>query len=204
MTRHTIQPAGDIARLSVAVILDDDQVFTKNAEGATTAARKPRTREELQKIHGLVAAAVGLDLERGDQLTVENVAFDEPPVEEVVPSVLERYSPQIWEGSRMLIVAVLGLVAFLVLVRPLVAGAGVRSAAVTAAAGAGALPIAGHPPRTVAEIESEIEAQLDAAAAERLESRKLPALTRRVSTISAQNPESVAKLLRSWIAQPER
>jgi flagellar M-ring protein FliF len=202
-TRHTIQPAGDIARLSVAVIVDDDQVFTKDSEGAITTARKPRPREELQKIHGLVAAAVGLDPGRGDQLTIENVAFDEPPVEEVAPSVLERYSPQIWEGSRMLIVAVLGLVAFMVLVRPLVAGAGVRSAAATAAAGAAALPIAGHP-RTVAEIESEIEAQLDAAAAEQFESRKLPALTRRVGTISAQNPESVAKLLRSWIAEPER
>src|SRR5262245_27494830 len=60
-TRHVIQPRGDVARLSVAVILDDDQKTKQNADGSTRIVRKPRTREELQKIQALVAAAVGLE-----------------------------------------------------------------------------------------------------------------------------------------------
>ena len=42
-------------------------------------ARKPWEAGGMQRIQGLVAAAVGLDTERGDQLTVENIAFETPP-----------------------------------------------------------------------------------------------------------------------------
>ncbi|MGE0316129.1 MAG: flagellar basal-body MS-ring/collar protein FliF [Vicinamibacterales bacterium] len=209
-TRHTIQPPGEIARLSLAVILDDDQEFKTDGEGQTTVIRTRRSAEELRQLQALVAAAVGFDASRGDQLTVENVAFDEPPADETAPSVLERYSPQIWEGGRMLLVAGLGLAALLLFVRPLMgrasmaaAGQAVLAAATPLPAGVAAPAIA-QGPRTVAEIESEIEAQLDAAAAQRMESRKLPALTRRVSAMSAQNPETVAKLLRTWITDHDR
>ncbi len=138
-TRHVIQPPGDVARLSVAVILDDDQV-AKTGPGRVDAdrARSRARREELQKIQALVAAAVGLETDRGDQLTVENVAFDEPAVEQgPPPGVLEQYSPQIWEGSRIAVVALLGVVALLVFVRPLVRKAGGSPAAKELAAAAG-------------------------------------------------------------------
>jgi flagellar M-ring protein FliF len=49
VTRHTVRPRGDVARLSVAVILDDDEVVTKQQDG-TVAARKPRD-PQLQKIN---------------------------------------------------------------------------------------------------------------------------------------------------------
>ena len=46
--------------------------------GASRRARtKPRTPAEMQKIQQIVATAVGLDATRGDQITVENVAFDD-------------------------------------------------------------------------------------------------------------------------------
>ena len=108
-TRHVLQPPGDVARLSVAVILDDDHVTKQNPDGSTQLVRKPRTPEELQKIQALVAAAVGLETDRGDHLTVENVAFDEPMVEQgPPPGMFEKYSPQIREGSRLAVVALLG------------------------------------------------------------------------------------------------
>lgn len=204
-TRRSLLPAGEIGRLSMAVVLDDDQFAKKDAKGAVQVSHKARTHEELQKIHGLVAAAIGLDASRGDQLTIENVAFDEPLSDDSTPGVLQRYSPQIWEGSRMVIVGLLGLIALMVFVRPLLARAGVQAPVIMAAAAPVPAPLpAGGGLRTVAEIEQEIEQQLDAAAASRLEARKLPALTRRVGTMSAQNPENVAKLLRSWMAEQER
>jgi flagellar M-ring protein FliF len=211
-TRHMVQPRGDISRLSVAVILDDDQVPKQNEDGSTAVLRKPRSREELQKIQALVAAAVGLETDRGDHLTVENVSFDEPAVEQgPPPSVLEKYSPQIWEGSRIAAVAVIGILALFIFVRPLMRKAGISPAArnkelaaASAAVPAMAMPAAGQGPRTVAELESEIDEELNAITAQYAESRRLPVLTRRVSAVTINEPESVAKLLRQWIADTER
>src|SRR6185295_9093038 len=59
LTRHSLQPRGDITKLSVAVLLDDDRPGA-TGDQQQPAAAKPRAAEELQKIHGLVAAAVGL------------------------------------------------------------------------------------------------------------------------------------------------
>ena len=208
-TRHMIQPPGEVARMSVAVILDDDHVAKTTGEGQTSIERKSRTPEELQKIQGLVAAAVGLETERGDQLTVENVAFDEPVVVEPAPSPFyERYSPQLWQGGRIAAVLAIALLAFLMFVRPMVRRAGLQPVAALAAASsptAEAVTVtASNGLRTVAEMESQIDAELDALTAKYAEDRRLPVLTRRVSSVTVNEPESVAKLLRSWINDQER
>jgi flagellar biosynthesis/type III secretory pathway M-ring protein FliF/YscJ len=57
----------------------------------------------------------------------------------------------------------------------------------------------GPRPRTVAELEGEIEAQLDAAATQG--DRRLPVLTKRVAEFTAKEPEHVAKVLRSWMKE---
>jgi flagellar M-ring protein FliF len=207
-TRHIIQPPGDVSRLSVAVILDDDQVPKQGEDGSVQLVRKPRSREELQKIQALVSAAVGLEAQRGDILTVENVSFDEPVVEQgPPPSILEKYSPQIWDASRIAVVGLLGILALFVFVRPLMRKAGLQGGAQAALAAAGpalAMPAAGQSPRTVSEMESEIDEELNAITAQYAESRRLPVLTRRVSSVTINEPESVAKLLRTWIGDTER
>jgi flagellar biosynthesis/type III secretory pathway M-ring protein FliF/YscJ len=53
-------------------------------------------------------------------------------------------------------------------------------------------------------MESAIDAELDALTAKYAEDRRLPVLTRRVSSVTMNEPESVAKLLRSWINDQER
>jgi flagellar M-ring protein FliF len=204
----TQRPPGDVARLSLAVIVDDGQIVKKDAEGNPQATRVARTPEELQKIQGLVAAAVGLEPDRGDTLTVQHMPFEEP-ITEAEPTLttfqrVQRYTPQIWEGARMLIIGVICIVALLFVVRPLVQRVGQLSAARDAQAAAVALAGPGQPLRTVSDLENEIEAQLDASAAQKADGRRLPVLARRVSAISAKEPENVAKLLRSWINEGER
>jgi flagellar M-ring protein FliF len=214
-TRHVIQPPGDVARLSVAVILDDEQSAKKNADGSTSIVRKPRNRQELQKIQALVSAAVGLDAMRGDKLTVENVSFDEPVHEEgPPPGILEKYKPEIWEGSRIGAVVLLGLFTLLFIVRPLIRRSGVKPqeqlpAGVGVGVGVGEIPAAAMPapgqaPKTVADLESEIDAELNAMTAQYAENRRLPVLTRRVSSVTVNEPENVAKLLRAWIQDEGR
>lgn len=203
-TRHVIEPPGEVAKLSVAVIIDDDQVVKTNAQGEKAVSRKPRTREELQKMQGLVAAAVGLEPDRGDQLTVENIAFDEQPVEAAPPvTVLQRYTPEIKEGSRVLVILAIAIVALLFVVRPLMAGVAGRAGGSGGVAPALVRAADGKPVKTVADLESEIERQLDAAAIEGTD-RKLPVLTKRVTSMSMNEPENIARLLRTWMNEQER
>ena len=200
-TRRVLQPPGDVARLSVAVILDDDHVQKKQPDGSVKTAREARKPEEIQKIQGLVAAAVGLDTERGDLLTVENVAFDEHEVEEEAPpSIFVRYAPQINEFGRLITILIVGIVGFLFVVRPLLKAGGLG-----AKASAQPQLVEVQRPRTVADLESEIEAQMDAQVLEKAsENRKLPVLTRRVSALTKKEPDQVAKLLRGWMREAER
>lgn len=203
-TRRTLQPPGEIARLSVAVIVDDNQVAKRGADGQTQVTRQPRTREELQKINGVVAAAVGLEPDRGDQLTVENVSFEEIPIDAApAPTLLQRITPQVWESSRVAVIGVVAVAALFFFVRPLMQRAGAATGRGVAGVPATMLGPNGQP-RTVADLESEIEAQLDAISAQKVEARKLPVLARRVSALSTKEPENVAKLIRSWMSEPER
>ena len=200
----TQRPPGEIERMSLAVIVDDDHVVKKAGNGTHSVSRKPRTPEELQQLQAIVATAVGLDPSRGDQITVQNMSFDEVLEEEPVPMTtiqqITQYRNELWEGARIAAVLALGLLAMLFFVRPLMqrlnAGAAGRQQAL-------ALAGTGQPLRTVADLESEIEAQLDASA-QKADGRRLPVLARKVSSMSAKEPENVAKLLRSWINEGER
>jgi len=207
-TRHVIQPPGDIARLSVAVIIDDDQVMKTDKQGAKKIQRQARSRDELQKMQSLVAAAVGLEQPASPRLTAENIAFDEPPVEDVPsPTMFQRIAPQIKESSRVLVILGLGIFALLFIVRPLMKSAVGEKKKTTDLAPPPPDVVPAAPPgqhiKTVEELESEIEQQLDSAANERAD-RRLPVLTKRVTTMSLNEPENIAKLLRTWMNEPER
>ena len=194
--RHTVRPRGDIARLSVAVILDDEHVTKTDAAGVATESTKPRDPAEIQKIQQLVSAAVGIDTDRGDRLTVENVAFSDVLTENLPDvSLWDRVAPGLKELTKWL--AVLALVAFTLffVVRPVV----MRALSQAPPADLAALP--NQLPRTIEEVEGEIEAQLDAAVAARMSERKMPVLQRRVLSMAQDEPESAARLLRSWLTE---
>jgi flagellar M-ring protein FliF len=198
-TRHTARPRGNIARLSVAVILDDVVKETKNATGQVTRTAKARDRAEIQKIHGLVSAAVGLDAARGDVLTVENIAFDEPIVEELPPpSLWEKWGPLVLEVSRVLAVLLLGVFGFLFFVRPMMRRLSNPGPEIT-------VQQQGQLPRTIEDLEGEIGAQLDAAVLSlNPENRKMPVLTKRLAALTQTEPDSAAKLMRAWLNEEGR
>ncbi|HSK10827.1 MAG TPA: flagellar M-ring protein FliF C-terminal domain-containing protein, partial [Vicinamibacterales bacterium] len=195
--RHTVRPRGDIARISVAVLIDNEQVVEPGEPGASARTSRPRTAADLQKIQSIVAAAVGLDPSRGDQLTVENIPFDNG-AELPVPALgtWERYGPQVIEGARIAAVVLLGLAALLVVIRPAIRG---TLAALPAAAPLPQLPA--HLPRTVDDLQGELAAQLEAAESNPVESRKL--LGKRVSALAQKEPENAARLIRSWLSEEE-
>ena len=199
------RPAGDIERLTVSVLVDDARDPAAVQTGQPAAASvKPRTPEEIEKIQKLVADAVGLDTERGDHMTVENISFEQIPVEEpVAATAMEKYGPQGMEALRVVGIVLLVVAAIFGVIRPMVTGSlGPSLPAVKGALGAGtavAAAIAGGAgARTVQDLEAEMDAQLTTPGA-----LKMPVLTRRMAALTQKEPENAARLLRTWLNEEQ-
>ena len=123
---HVSDPAGRLARLTVAVVLDNklSEKATKSGGSANAASSDgvPFSAQELQRLTDLTKNAVGFDAARGDSVSVVNQAFHRPMPLDAPPSV------PMWErpGAMDLIKQGIGvLIALLVafgLLRPLLKG----------------------------------------------------------------------------------
>lgn len=104
------QPGGRLKRLSVAVLVDNVQV--QGRDGKFTDA--PLTREQIDRITGLVKDAVGFDANRGDSVNVVNSAWRGDPR---LPTG-EMTSVPIWEQAWFMdaIKAMVGLAVLMVLI----------------------------------------------------------------------------------------
>ena len=203
-TSRTVRSSGAIARLAVAVLVDDAPANADTEEDGVAggAPRRARDTAEMRQIEALVAATVGLDPARGDQLTVENISFEEPPQgEEFAPPPWERYLPQLLDVARIATVLVVGLVACLVVVRPLmrrtVGAVSTTSTTLTPVAAQANVQLDGVLPRTIDEIERELDDQL--APQDDRDQHRLKALNKRVSDLTAREPEGTARVVRAWL-----
>jgi flagellar M-ring protein FliF len=116
-----IEPVGTLTKLSVAILVDgkyEAGAVTKTGQTAK-AKYSPRSSEELQKIEALVKSAVGYNAERGDQLTVVNVPFqetgDEAPGEQ--PNWWEK--PFFADLGKNILLGLAFIALLLLVVRPL-------------------------------------------------------------------------------------
>jgi flagellar M-ring protein FliF len=95
ITRLIQQQAGSLKRMSASVIVNT------RYEGAG-AERKavPRTPEELDKLKGIVRTALGIqdadDATRKDQITLEEIAFNEGPLLEVNQKLEKEQKYNFW------------------------------------------------------------------------------------------------------------
>lgn len=199
VVRHTIRPPGDIGRLSVAVLVDHEQVTSRGKNGQVVKSAKARDAATLQKLQEIVAAAVGVDPARGDLLTVQNVPFDEPEGDEPPPppGMWQRVAPYSGDALRGVVVLALGALALLAVIRPMI----VRAFPPALTANRVAVATLQSAPRTVEELQGEIEAQLQAAEASA--PRRLTALSKRVGALAQKDPENMARLIRTWLQDEE-
>jgi len=97
VTEQVEAAPGDVRRLSVAVLLDDS------------------AKVDLSEVTSLVAAAAGIDPDRGDRLEVTKIAFDDS----AVPKALPDPGASAGDGSPLLsvarVLAVVGIVALVLL-----------------------------------------------------------------------------------------
>ena len=121
-TRHVIEPAGGISRITAAVVLDD-AVERKQNNGKWVEIRHKRSPEELGLIGELAQAAIGFNSARGDVVSVQNLAFDRPEAADPEPATfidqarkgLSDYSPVI----RYAALLALFILVYLLMIRPL-------------------------------------------------------------------------------------
>jgi flagellar M-ring protein FliF len=122
LTRHTLQPAGRIRRISAALLIDD-AVDVQQANGKNTESRRKRTPEELKQIEALASAAIGLDKERGDTLAVQNLSFQQLPEQNLPgPSKLEKVRVTLndWSSvTRYAGIVLLFIAVYFFLIRPI-------------------------------------------------------------------------------------
>jgi flagellar M-ring protein FliF len=195
-----VREAGVVKHLSVAVLVDGSS--TTDAQGGKTY--QPRTAEELQQLTTLVRGAVGYSAERGDKVEVVSMRFAEV-------DVAEQPNPAIFLGlekadlirmGEYLALLVLGVLALLVVVRPIVAKAiGTPRPPATGPQGA-LLAAAAPPPALTGPADGREDAgdrsdeMIDV---NRVEGRVKASSLKRVGEIVDKHPEESLAILRSWL-----
>ncbi len=190
VVRHTMQPAGRIRRITAALLVDDAVDF-KQENGKREETRRKRTPDELKQIEELAKAAVGIDTTRGDILTVQNLSFDQTPVETPAkPTVMEKVRVTLSDWSsvvRYAALILLFLLAYALLLRPM------KKQLIT----------------TFRELPAAISAKTKAGVAELAPGQELSALPadqQRTVTLKKQllekvntEPQATSKLIQAWI-----
>jgi flagellar M-ring protein FliF len=207
VVRHTLEPVGAIRRISVAVIVDDAVRTEKGQDGNPVRTAVPRSSDDLKKIKDLVSAAVGIDPNRGDLLTIENIAFDVPQdMEEVPPTVTPEWRNLIRPALRYGAIILLFLMAYLLVIRPitnkLLAPADLPNRVAGELADRTAAPgLSLATPKTVKELEAALNDGTNTAMVPSSEVRKADILRQRIAELVQKEPEKGAQLLRSWMIE---
>lgn len=208
----TEKAPGSIKRVSLAVIVDHATLWEKDPKGNPVEKLQPRTAEELKKLREQVAAAVGIQEKRGDQLTVENMPFASTvnPKEEAEAKSKERWD-LVKQYVPFLVWGLVGALVFFMIFLPMLKK---LSAAINKPAplrihageegepGSPAHPRKITPTKSVSELEAEIEAELNAeGAAGAPEAQRRQLIKKRVQESTTQDPETIASLIRSWMLE---
>jgi flagellar M-ring protein FliF len=224
VVKHTRLPQGTLKRLSLSILMDHSLRW-ENAKKIL----EPPSAEKLKVIRDLVAAATGLNTERGDQLVVEAFPFEATLTAEPLslispgagpaqaPSNLPTWLQKLAGQKNFAIIAGIGGVAALVLVGGLMMALSRRSrkktiavettAALEAANTKALAPTAQEIERKLQEHLAEQSAEKARQEAETLMKLKLPAvstkkaevLTKHIVAEAKKDPTAMAQVVRSWL-----
>lgn len=191
--RHVMQPAGRVRRITAAVLVDD-AVETKQDAGKETSTRRKRTAEEMTAIEKLARAAIGVDEQRGDLLTIENLSFQIRPVE--TPA-----GPSKWDRIRQLLtqfggvlryagITLLFLMVYAFILRP------VKKQALEALRQIPAQLARASPPLAAVGAGAETGIELPATSEE---AKRASALKKQISEKVKSEPAAASRLVQGWI-----
>ncbi|MGC2300863.1 MAG: flagellar basal-body MS-ring/collar protein FliF [Acidobacteriaceae bacterium] len=186
--RHSLEAAGRVRRVTAAVLIN----YRRVAEAKQTSLQ-PRSADDMKRLTELAQSAIGFDESRGDQVSVEELAFDEnpalsePALGERLLSVASQSQPLLHYGT----IFVAMLFFFVFVARPALRS--LASAPVSRAVPSGAAA----PPRIAsAAALQELTPEQQAS-----EQRKMRAqnVFEQVSENVKRDPAQSTRLLESWI-----
>lgn len=196
-TRQVIKLPGAVAKLSVAVLVDEEKIIAPDG----TVSFRPRSDAELATLKELVASAVGLNLDRGDVLTLKSLPFQQPLVEGSLAETGFAASLGQINPLSVLQLAVLALVALvmgLFVLRPILVSSSRAVPRLAAPASPLALPGIGADGQVLTgEIDDERQGALDAPALTDAASDPVARLRLLIEDRQAETIE----ILRSWMEQ---
>ncbi len=189
-TKTEVTEGGRINRISVAVLVDGS--YAKNDKGESVY--QPRPTEELERIAALVRSAIGFDQKRGDQVEVVNLRFAETPVllaaEPAGWLPFQFTKDDLMRGVEMLVMALLGIVVLLMVVRPLLRRILKPD-------------LAPRRPPTAAAIAEEIKAKPSETAkmidVAQVQGQVHAHSVQKVGELADRNPNETVSIIRSWL-----
>ncbi len=217
--RNQVRESGQIRHLSVAVVVDGS--YKTEGEGKDQKqVYVPRTDEEMTKIKDLVRSAVSFDASRGDTVDVTNMQFAQGDGSKDIGSSSDLLMgvprADIFHALETIILAVIGLLVVLLVVRPILRkileSAGTVSSEQQALLNGGsygggvaqlAAPAGANRDMEAetAAAESEFERMIDIS---RVEGRVKASSLRKVGEIVDKHPDEAISILRNWMYQESR
>ncbi len=204
-----IEP-GRLRRVSAAVLVDG--IYTKNAQGGTVY--QPRSKEEIDRIAALVRSAIGFDTQRGDQVEVVNLRFANStpePIEQPTGwmAMLNLTKADVMRAAELGVMALLGLLVLLIVVRPLVRRIVTPDSADAGKAGrigvASALGVSeGNNSPKVSVVSSEEKVAISNRTSEMIDIAQVHGQVhaksvQKVGELADQNPQETVAIIRSWL-----
>ena len=181
--RHIVHDTPQITRLNVAVMVNDIRSVGKDGK----VHWKKRSAAELASIRQLVETAIGYDKKRGDVVDVQSMPFAPKPVTKVPHrSLLARltHSGLLIPALHVLLTALVGLVALLVVFRPLVKR------------------LTSEPAEAVQNGEQNGEAIANGEGAPALIGPGGPSgATQAIAQFAERDPDAALAILRDWLAE---
>jgi flagellar M-ring protein FliF len=174
-----VDTPGSIRRLTASVFVDGTYQESPTGGERTYV---PRSSDEMQKLTSLIKNVIGYNAERGDELTVENLPFDDTEAERTRQALEKTQGfDKLRDIAGTALPALIGLGALALLWRMVS-----RARAGLAIAQAGALT----------EGESEpAHALLPRKGEEALRMEK------RLRQVSQESPETIARVVRAWLTE---
>jgi flagellar M-ring protein FliF len=185
--RKTTNPVGVVKRLSVAAVIDGTYTQGTGKDGKPTRAYVARSQADIDKFASIVRQAMGYNADRDDQVTVESLPFaemDQMAVEAPSgvdwPSLLQRY-------GYLAGYAVLMLIAFIFLVRPVARAVGDVSVVVEQQA-----QLSGAAPHALPRGEGHHQA---------LPEPTLPSPREMAVNLTKEDPDRAVEHVRNWLSE---
>ncbi|WP_345782913.1 flagellar basal-body MS-ring/collar protein FliF [Luteibacter sp. ME-Dv--P-043b] len=191
---HVTDPAGKVARLSVAVVVDNKQVVGK--DGKSTSV--PFTPEELTRLTELTKNAVGFNATRGDSVSVINEAFRGAVAEEEPQGTPFYERPGMLDLIKQGLGVMIALIVGFFVLRPILKGL-LKPAPITM----NNVALAGPMPTVSVMVDDDDMTPDRVSTSPQLGSPALLAYEQKIGLakrMAAENPKQVAQVVKSWVS----